>query len=138
MSASVSPSPSSAWADFAQKCSAHFGVSSERYLETALRRTLYPHAHWLRPLIAVVAPDFFSADRDFLHGVGQLWRRRDFSIEVQNFHHHPANRGFLRRVLRLRVSAGRVQTLVNTLLIDPPTYATGLTRASEREAARTV
>ena len=126
MTSSQSPFPGRSLPDFAEKCCAHFGVPRERYVAVLLEHTLYPHARWLRPMLLIFAPDFFAADRDFLFGVGQLWRRRDFQVEVQDFHHHPANRGFLRQGLRLRISVGRVQELVNATLADSPRDANAL------------
>lgn len=95
--------------DFAGRCCARFGVATERYLEFALRRTLYPHARLLRPLLRAWDADFFAPDREFLAAVGRLSRWRDFAGEVKDFHCHPANSGFLRRRLRLRVSVGRTR-----------------------------
>ncbi len=106
--------------DFEQQCCRRFGITRDRYLDTVFAHTLYPHARYLRRVILIFDANFFAADRDFLAGVGRLSRRRDFASEVKDFHHHPANRGLLRRGLRLRVSARRIQTLVNALLTDPP------------------
>lgn len=110
-SSSTTPS-----ADFEQKFCARYRVAPERCREIVLRRTLYPHARLLRRLILLFAPEFFAADYDFIAGVGRLRRRRDFKIEVWDFLYNPANRGPLRRTLRLRVSVQRTQALLESLL----------------------
>jgi hypothetical protein len=129
-SSSISP-----FGDFEQKLCARLGVASDRYLDTALRRTLYPHARLVRPLLQWVAPAFFDADLEFLQGVGRLWRRPDFKIEVWDYRYHPANRGWFRRVLRLRVSVERTQRLVESLLAEPPPNDVVFLPASGADAA---
>ena len=55
--------------------------------------------------------DYYSADFEFVRGVGELRRRRDFRNEAAEFHYHPGNRGFMRRVLGLRVSGDALRLL---------------------------
>ena len=119
MHPSALPEPVPPFADFAQKYCLRLGVAREDFVDVMLARTLYPHARWLRPVLGTLNPNFFAADRDFLAGIGRLWRRRDFVIEEKDFRHNPANHGFLRRALRLRVSVRRTRSLVNALLADP-------------------
>jgi len=90
----------------------HFQVPPERYTQEILRRTLTPAARWLSPFLLLADRDYFSADRDFVHGVGALTRQGDFHAEAQDFRYHPGNRRFLRRALRLRVSAYRLRCVV--------------------------
>ena len=102
-------------AHFAQKFCVHYGVGPADYCRAALEHALYPHARLLCPVITFFNSEFFAPDRDFVNNVGLLTRRRDFSIEADEFHYQRANRDFLRRWLRLRASATRLQRLVNTL-----------------------
>jgi hypothetical protein len=126
---SISP-----FADFGERLCARFHVPPDRYLEIAFRCTLYPQARLLRPLLLWLDADFFAADRDFLASVGRLWRRREFKVEVWDFLDHPANRGCLRRGLRLRVSVERTRRLVDALLENPPPDGVVFLRAPEVDA----
>lgn len=89
----------------------HAGISSDHFGVEVLKRTLYRRARVLRSVCLLFDRDFFAADNDFIAGVGQLTRRRDFHSEVQDFHTHPSNHGFLRRHLRFRVSVMRMSRL---------------------------
>ena len=93
---------------FQDKVCRHFDVPPERYGEVVLNFTLYPHARWLRPL---TSNEFLAADRTFITAVGKLTRWRGFSGEVWDFQHDVRNRVFVRRVLCVRVSVGRMRIL---------------------------
>ena len=99
-------------------CALH-GVSPEKYRDTVLRLTLYPAARWLRPLLAL-KPGYFAPDRAFVLGVGRMSRFSEFDAEVRDYLVDPENRGFLRRVLKLRVSAYRMLCLVRSTLREGP------------------
>lgn len=93
---------------FQVKACRHFGVPLERYGETVLRLTIYPHARWL----AITGPHkLLAADRDFVTAVGRLTRWSEFSSAEQDFQHDTRNRRFWRRSLRMRVSVGRMRVL---------------------------
>ena len=108
--------------DFAQLYCEHFRSEPAAFRQAVLRRTLYPQARLLRPLLRVFKPDFFAADFDFIDSVGRITRRRDFSSEADEFVHHPENRGFWRRTLRLRVSVGRMHRLVGEVFGETSTH----------------
>jgi hypothetical protein len=93
---------------FQAKLCRHFEISPEHYGDTVLRLTLYRHAQWLR---LFGSGELLSADRDFIHAVGQLTRWPDFAGAARNFQLAPQNRLFWRRSLRLRVSVGRMRVL---------------------------
>lgn len=93
---------------FQVKVCRHFDVPRERYVETVLQATLYPHARWL---VSLAAEEFLEPDRMFIAEVGQLTRWRGFASEVWDFQRDERNRLFLRRVLRLRVSVARMRVL---------------------------
>lgn len=83
-------------------------MALENFEQHLFRRGLYPHASLLAWLLAVM-PDYFAADREFIRSVGDIRSRRFFHAEAGEYQMHLANRGFLRRWLRLRVSAERVR-----------------------------
>lgn len=88
----------------------HHGITDERFERVLLWRCL----HWTaRPWywLLWVNRDYYTADFDFIRGVGDLRSRRGFHDEVSEFHHHPGNRGFLRTVLRMRISSKRLQLI---------------------------
>lgn len=97
---------------FRDKVCRRFAVPPECYDEIMLKLTLYPHARWLVPFATV---EFLEPDRTFIAGVGQLTRWRGFSGEVRDFQHDARNRRFARRVLRLRVSVGRMRVLFSKI-----------------------
>lgn len=93
---------------FQDKVCRHFDVPPEDYGELVLRLTLYPHARWLP---ALSGQEFLEPDRTFIAAVGRLTRWRGFAAEAEAFQHDVRNRAFVRRVLRLRVSVGRMRVL---------------------------
>lgn len=102
----------------------HSGLPPDQFHRAVLRRTLYPHARLLAPLIRFFKPSFFVADYDFVEGVGRVVNRRTFRLEVGDFQSCLENRRFSRRVLRLRVSVGRMAGLVERVLREDTTSAT--------------
>jgi hypothetical protein len=86
------------------------------YVHEMLRRTLYPRARMVAPVIRYFSPGYFDADHEFVRGVGLIRRADDLGGEVTNFHLHIRNRGFLRRILKIRVSCQRVSRLVGEVL----------------------
>jgi len=97
-----------------QYCAKH-GIPPEQFVEAVFRRTLYPAGRLLRPLLALDS-GYFTADRNFIKGVGRITRFRDFEGEARDYLIHPENQGFLRRVLRLRVSVYRVLRIVRSVM----------------------
>jgi hypothetical protein len=101
---------------FQDKFCRHFDVPPDRYAWTVLKYTLYPQARWLLP---AVPTEFLEPDRVFIDAVGRLTRWRGFSGEVWEFQRDVRNRGLLRRVLRLRVSVGRMRVLFSEVWDKP-------------------
>lgn len=99
-------------------CRRH-NLPPERYVRAVLTRSMYPHARLVAPIIRLLSTDHFTADIDLVRGVGRIRSPRDFQTELADFAHHPANEGFLRETLRLRVSAKRLQDLVKNHLARP-------------------
>jgi hypothetical protein len=96
---------------FAEKFCARHGLAIEKYEAVVLQRALYPAARWLRPVLGLNT-NYFAADREFIRGVGRLTRSSSFESEAEDYLYHRNNRGFLRRVFKLRVSAKRLSRLV--------------------------
>jgi hypothetical protein len=103
--------------NFEEEFCARHGVAPEHYVDAVLVRTLYPAGRWLRPVLAL-KPSYFTADRNFIKGVGRISRFSDFEAEVKDYLHDPENRGFFRRVLKLRVSSYQMLRLVRGVLRD--------------------
>jgi len=98
-------------ATFAEKFCAKHAQPPEKYEEIVLRHSLYPAARLLQPGLVLKA-NYFAADHAFIRRVGRLTRLGGFEAEVQDFLYDPNNRGFLRRELKLRVSARRLGRMV--------------------------
>ncbi len=92
------------------------GVSPAALRETLLQRTLYPHARLIAGLGFRHLPGLFLADREFVEDVGCLRSLQDFSLVLGGFVEHPSNRNFLRRRLRIRISAHRMLRIVRAVL----------------------
>lgn len=88
---------------------AHWQISPDAYEEHLFRRALYFHARGLRGACQLLSPSYFTADREFIRGIGDLRSRRGFHAEAAEFHAAGANRAFWRRWLRIRVSAERAR-----------------------------
>lgn len=101
---------------FATRYCAQNGLSVADYEAAVLRAGLYPHARFIAPVVRFIWPDHFAADLDFVQKIGRLSRMRDFFHEAEEFVHHPANRGFWRTVMHVRVSARALRRVVRTTL----------------------
>ncbi len=91
-------------------------IAPEAFARAAMRESLYLHARLLYPLVNLLWPDHFVADLDLVRSTGRLRRVRDFRGEVEEFVHHPANRGALRHVFNVRVSTKRLRHLLRSVL----------------------
>lgn len=58
----------------------------------------------------------FAADLDLVRAAGRLRRLRDLADEIADFNHHPANVGFWRTQLKLRLSTTRLRALMRATL----------------------
>ena len=96
---------------FRERYCRHWAIPLEQFEPHVLVRALYPQARIIRGLLLLWS-DYFTADRDFLRSAGDIRSRRFFHAEAGEFHGAEANRRFLRRWLRLRVSAERTRRLM--------------------------
>ncbi len=110
------PPPLSSHESFAEKYCRHFSVPPERFADDLLRRTLYPHARWLRFLLS---EELLAADRAFVSSVGRLSSRRDFTGEAAEFQRDPRNARFARYRARFRISVRRMRGLFETVWAEP-------------------
>ena len=101
---------------FAELFCERYRLPPGSYFPEMLRRTFYPRARMVAPIMRFFFPGFFDADRDFVRGVGLMRRAEDLGGEVTEFHLHPRNRGFLRRTLKLRVSCQRMSHVVGEVM----------------------
>jgi hypothetical protein len=95
-------------ANFRQRYCQARGIRPEEFVEALLDAGLYPQARLVRRGLERLVPDFFAADREFVEAVGRIRRRAEFGFEAEDFHHADRRRPLLRRLLRLRVSVGRL------------------------------
>ena len=109
---------------FCERFCVRFGVQSERYERAVLKRSLYPLARVLRPLLALNGR-YFDADRSFILGVGRITRPGQFGYEATDYMLNPANHAFLRRQLKLRTSVGRLRQLVQSTFGESEAGAAG-------------
>ena len=103
---------------FCERFCSQFGVRPDRYERAVFRRSLYPMARVLRPLLALNRR-YFDADRELIEGVGRITELAQFGNEAANFGLNPLNRSFVRRKLKLRVSVGRLRRLVRAAFGAP-------------------
>ena len=99
-------------------CTRH-GVLPVRFEQEVLRLTLYPHARLLAPLCQFFNQGYWTADLDLIQAVSGFCQGHHFSAEAMDFSAHPANQGFWRRVLRIRVSVRRLFILIRQTLPAP-------------------
>lgn len=106
----------SAMSSFAELFCARHHLSPEQFEEEVIARSIHFHATLLWRVINWVHPDYFTADRQFIRALADVTSLRDFRVESSAFTHHPANRGFMRRMLKIRVSSGRLRRLIASYL----------------------
>src|SRR5690348_14887706 len=90
-----------------------WGIAPSVFARDLLLRSVYPHARPLLGLLTRLNRGHFEADYEFIVDVGQLRRRFDFGAVAESYISHPANKGFLRRRLKLRISVRRMLELVD-------------------------
>ncbi len=92
------------------------GIAPSAFARELLLRSIYPHARPLFGLLTHLDRGHFEADLEFIVDVGQLRRRTDFGDAAESYLSHPANKGFLRRRLKLRISIRRMLAIVADIL----------------------
>jgi hypothetical protein len=92
------------------------GIAPSAFARDLLLRSVYPHTRPLVTLLTQLNRGYFEADYEFIVDVGQLRRRTDFGAAAESYISHPANKGFIRRRLKLRISVRRMLELVEDVL----------------------
>ncbi len=102
-----------------------YGGSPDDFTRDVLRLTLPPHARALLPFARILHPHIIAADHDLIADIAQLKSRREFADSVVLRRYHPANRGFLRKVAKVRVSIARLNRLVYDVMRPAPGQDSG-------------
>lgn len=117
-------------------CAKH-RIPREKYARAVFNRTLYWRAQPFRWLLTMMHPNYFVPDFDLIYGVENLRNLRDFVVEAERFNQHPANRGWVRRTICMRVSTGRLKRLIRETL-PPRTKRSASPTASAADNATAV
>jgi hypothetical protein len=96
-------------------CEQH-GIERERFARVVFKQVLYRRARAVGWLFSIFNGDYFSADYELINAVAHLRRLREFTHEADRFNYHPANRGWFRRKLCIRVSTNRLRLLIKATL----------------------
>jgi hypothetical protein len=99
-----------------------FNCPDSEYEERAFTKCLYLRARCLVPLLRLYHPSLFDQDFELLRRLGNTTGRLEASIEILKFHDLNLDAGFLRGVLRIRVS-GRKVSLLAARLFGKARYA---------------
>ncbi|MCU0792684.1 MAG: hypothetical protein MUE42_07500 [Opitutaceae bacterium] len=91
-------------------------IEASEYERHVLRRSLYPHARLLAPILRLLWLQHFAADVDLVRSAASVRRVRDLMPETDAHAYHPANVGALRQFFRLRASTTRLHRLVRATL----------------------
>lgn len=110
---------------FKQRFIEKTGGNAEHFTRDVLWRTLPIHARILLPFARIFDPSVLAADYDLIADIAQLSSRREFSDSVGVRRFHPANHGFLRKVVRVRVSIARLHRLVYDVMRPPAACGQG-------------
>jgi len=102
----------------------HRRIGSDRYERDLVTRCLHLQA---RPLYWLLGRnrEYTSPDYEFVRSVGELRSRRQFRDEAMDYFSHPSNAGFLRRVLRMRLSSRRLQNIFDGVIVSSGQSSSG-------------
>jgi hypothetical protein len=84
-------------------------------------RSLHRRVLPLAPLLMLAG--YFEQDRQFIAAAGRARSLSDLRDEIDAYHSHPDNRGFLRRFLRVRISTTRLRRLALGYFAGPTARA---------------
>ena len=91
------------------------GCTDSRFEHELLWRCFYPHARPLLPFMKVMSKQYFTADLELINDVGYSTGRQGVKDAIDSYFHHPANVGFLRRRLRVRISTNAIRHLARQM-----------------------
>lgn len=81
--------------------------AGQNFHRAVFRTTLYRHAVLFAPLLHWTG--YFAVDHQLIAACGGARSMTEIQECILDYVHHPRNVGFLRRVIRIRVSARRVR-----------------------------
>lgn len=87
----------------------------ERFSRHLLWRSLTLQTRLLYPVLLLI-PRYFEPDMEFIESLGTESSLEHFQTDIIAFKHHPANRTFLRRKLRFRLSTQKLLRNVRTAI----------------------
>jgi hypothetical protein len=93
-----------------------FQLEPKKFEATVFRMALYPQASVLGPVLRLLHPGFFEVDLELVRNVGLITDLKQFRNLAWDFSDHPANRTWLRRNLRMRLSTQRLLRLLRVAL----------------------
>jgi|ERR1041384_1960738 hypothetical protein len=98
-----------------------FNCSNGQYRDHVFKKSLYPHARLVRPVIALFWPDFFEDDFISLAELGSAESRRVFALEIAQYRARTqSDRNVFRKIFRLRISGKRLSALWRTVFVSQP------------------
>ena len=102
-------------ATFCDLFCAAYKCAPEDFSQTAFWRCLFPNGHMLARLIWRVNRACFGPDFELLQQVKDLKSSEEIRQEIGDFYYHHPARGFIRGVLRVRISGQRLLDLADRL-----------------------
>ena len=87
---------------------AHYHVAPVNFARAVFWRCLPRRALPLAPFILLLNRGYFMADHDLIVSIGRLTNTGDLCDELEEFHCHPLNQGFVRRRMKVRLSGARL------------------------------
>ena len=106
----------------------HYHVAPADFARAMFWRCLHRRALPLVPFILLLNRQYFMADHDLVVSIGRLTNTGDLCDELEEFHCHPLNQGFVRTRLKVRLSGARlchVMAGVMRRAKSPPPAAVG-------------
>jgi hypothetical protein len=119
---------------FREAVCAKLGCAPEAYAQTVFWHCLYSHARLPAKVLARLRPNFFEDDLDLIRVVDDAETRAAFRREMDLHRYHHPLQGFLREVLRIRVS-GKKLTHLATQVLPRGSGDKGFAQPSDHTAA---
>lgn len=101
---------------FRERCCEELGIPPEAFEEEVLWRCLYPDTVWLGKLLWQINPRCFDPDIELIQQVSDCTTASEMRAELNDFRYHQPVCGFLRKVLRIRLSGQRLVDFASKLL----------------------
>lgn len=129
------------FANFREAFCARYGCKPSNYARKAFWKCLHRHALVPVLLAGGIEPERFQRDLEVLHQLGDASSARDLAQILDDFSSvNHLERGFCRRVLRLRISGERIAALFRELaprIQKPIATETAMPNADSRTTGRT-